>query len=142
MRHCFGLEILDGLAAFLENFVFPEIELAAEIFALALIHKGLVFRRAIVGRDLGSHAHSLSTQEARDSRKNASRAGVIAAWGPPPQLNLMALVSGAQKCGKLGENPYFSGFCGPPNKAPGSSKTVSKTPSGRHKKFLTRRETQ
>ena len=59
MRHGLGLQILDGLAAFLEDLFFPAIELAAEIFPLPLIHERLGFRRPVVGRELDTHAHSL-----------------------------------------------------------------------------------
>src|SRR5205823_14211885 len=86
-----GLQILYRLSAFLEYFVFPEIELAPEIFALTLIHEGLIFRRAVVGRDLVCHAHSLRratyARELRDSNKCAPRAGVIAAPQTPGKQN-------------------------------------------------------
>jgi hypothetical protein len=48
MRHRLGLQILDGLAAFLENLFLHAVELAAEIFPLLLIHEGFGFGRPVL----------------------------------------------------------------------------------------------
>ena len=79
---------------------FQLIELAAEIFPLPLIHEGFVFRRPIVGGDLGSHAHSFDTWAGELKPKTALRAGVIASRPTPAQMELLARVSGAQKRGR------------------------------------------
>src|SRR5579871_3784272 len=62
MRNSFGLEVLDGPATLAKDFFFPVIELAAEIFALALAHEGFAFRRPVAGRKFGTHAHSFDRE--------------------------------------------------------------------------------
>src|ERR1700679_1287329 len=56
----FGLKIEDRAATFAQDFLFPVHQLAAEIFALPLVHEGLAFRRLVARRNFRTHAHTLS----------------------------------------------------------------------------------
>ena len=80
MQRRLGLQVLDGLAALAQDVVFPAVQLAAEIFALPLIHEGLTVRRLIAKRKLDTHGHSL------DVRPHQA-AGVIQALARPFKWN-------------------------------------------------------
>src|SRR5262249_16604944 len=51
-----GLQIGDGLARLFQNLSLPAQELAPEIFALALVHEGLVLGRPVIRRQNVAHA--------------------------------------------------------------------------------------